>query len=205
MGVGLVGAGIGSDVSGGLFDIFSGGGGDEDAATKSVKKKIEAAEKKLVANPKDTVALAELTRYHYSLAATDTSEEDGTFGKKGKEELAKASAAWKRYLAAKPEKPDIDLANTMTTAYSQIGLNQPENGVEAAEVVAEEQNDARAYLTLFQYATLANQTRKAELAADKALELAKTKDERAQVKQAIEQVKAQGSGATGAGGPAPGG
>src|SRR5918999_5988757 len=95
MAVGLVGAGIGSDVSGGIFDIFT---GDDDAdisdANKSIQKRIDAANAKLKANPRDQAAMVELVRGHYSIAATDTDRESGTFGDEGKDELKKAGAAW---------------------------------------------------------------------------------------------------------------
>jgi hypothetical protein len=132
MAIGLVGAGIGSDVSGGVFDIFTGNDdGDVSDANKAVQKRIDKANDRLKVNPKDEAALIEVVRGHYSLAATDTNREDGTFGDDGKKELEKASAAWKQYLATKPEQVDPALATLMTTAYGQLGLNQPENATEA--------------------------------------------------------------------------
>ena len=207
MAVGLVGAGIGSDVSGGVFDIFTGGNSSNvDAANKPIQKRIDKANDKLKANPRDAAALIEVVRGHYSLAATDTSREDGTFGDDGKEELKKASVAWKRYLGLKPEKVDPALATLMTTAYGQLGLNEPQNATEAAELVAQERNDIASYVQLAQYAYLANQTRKGDLAGKKAMDLAKTKEERDAVKAALEQAKAppQDDGG-GAGAPPAGG
>jgi hypothetical protein len=190
MAIGLVGAGIGSDVSGGVFDIFTGNDdGDVSDANKAVQKRIDKANDRLKVNPKDEAALIEVVRGHYSLAATDTNREDGTFGDDGKKELEKASAAWKQYLATKPEQVDPALATLMTTAYGQLGLNQPENATTAAELVAEQRNDASSYIQLVQFATLAGQKRKADLAAEKALELA-PEGERDTVKALIEQAKA---------------
>ena len=208
MAVGLVGAGIGSDVSGGVFDIFTGADdGDVSDANKAVEKRIDKADDKLKVNPKDQAALVEKIRGHYSLAATDTSREDGSFGEDGKKELKNAGDAWKRYLATKPEQIDPALATLMTTVYGQLGLNLPKDATEAAEIVAEERNDASSYLQLVQYATLAGQKRKADLAGEKAIELA-PEGERDTVKQLIEQAK--GAGASGGQGgaqpqPAPGG
>jgi hypothetical protein len=207
MAVGLVGAGIGSDVSGGVFDIFTGGdGGDVSDANKATQERIDKANDKLKANPRDQAALTEVVRGHYSLATTDT-KEDGTFGDDGKKELEKASAAWKRYLATEPKQIDPAFANLMLNAYSELGLNQPANGVVVAELVAEQSNDSQSYLQLFQFATKAGQQRKADLAAEKALELA-PKGERDTVKAFIEQAKAappaEGQGGAGQQ-PAPGG
>lgn len=208
MAIGLVGAGIGSDVSGGVFDIFTGGDdGDISDANKAVEERIDKANDKLKVNPKDQAALIEVVRGHYSLAATDTDRETGTFGDDGKKELEKAGAAWKRYLATEPKEVDPALATLMTQAYGQLGLNKPNDATEAAELVAEARNDASSYLQLVQFATLAGQQRKADLAAEKALELA-PEGERDTVKQLIEQAKAVpppgGQGGTGQQ-PAPGG
>jgi F0F1-type ATP synthase membrane subunit c/vacuolar-type H+-ATPase subunit K len=191
MAVGLLGAGVGSGVSGGIFDIFTGGGNGTSLsdANKPVKKKIDQANSKLKANPRDQAALIQLVRGHYTLATSDTDPNDGSFGKKGKGELAKAGTAWKAYLATKPEKVDPALATLMTTAYGSLGLNQAANASEAAEIVAEQRNDASSYIQLVQYATLAGQKRKADLAAAKALELA-PKDQRDTVKTLLKQAQA---------------
>jgi hypothetical protein len=208
MAIGLVGAGIGSDVSGGVFDIFTGeDSADVSDANKATQERIDRANDRLKVNPRDRAALLELVRGHYQIAASDTDRETSQFGDDGKKELEKASAAWKRFLATKPERIDDSLATLMMTAYSELGLNQPENATEAAELVAEQRNDPQAYVQLVQFATAAGQTRKADLAAEKALELATSKEEREAVKSAIEQAKAAGQPQPEAGGaaPAPGG
>jgi hypothetical protein len=188
MAVGLVGAGIGSGASGGLFDLFGGGSGSS-TGNKTIDKRIATAEKALRLNPKNDAAMVSLVRSHYTLASADTDQRTGQFGKDGKKELAKTGAAWQRYLAINPKKPDVSVAGLMVVAYSNIGLNQPANAATAAEVVATARNDAQAWLQLFQYATLAGQTRKADLAAKKAVERA-PKGQKKLVQQAIQQVKA---------------
>jgi hypothetical protein len=208
MAVGLVGAGIGSDVSGGIFDIFTGNDdADVSDANKETQKRIDSANDKLKANPRDQAALIAVVRGHYTIAAGDTSRETGEFGDDGKDELKKASEAWKRYLALKPEKVDPALATLMMQAYGPGALNEPANATTAAEIVAEERKDPNSYLQLVQFASLAGQKRKADLAADKALELA-TPEERKTVKQLIEQAKQAGTQAPEGGAaapPAPGG
>jgi hypothetical protein len=208
MAVGLVGAGIGSDVSGGVFDIFTGDdSSDVSDANKTVQKRIDRANDKLKANPRDQAALTEVIRGHFSLATSDTNPEDQTFGDDGKDELKKASAAWERLLATKPEKIDPALATLMTIAYGDLGLSEFDKATTAAELVAEERNDPAAYVQLVQFATQAGQTRKADLAAEKALELT-PKEQRKEVEAAIAQAKAtpppSGQGGTGQA-PAPGG
>jgi hypothetical protein len=203
MAVGLVGAGIGSDVSGGIFDIFTGNSdGDVSDANKETQKKIDNANDKLKTNPRDQAALVAIVRGHYSIASSDASTETGEFGDDGKDELKKASVAWKKYIALKPEKIDPALASLMMQTYAPGALNEPANASEAAEIVAQQRNDPQSYLQLLQYATLAGQKRKAELAADKALELA-TPEERTTVKQLIEQAKQSAQPAPEGGGAQP--
>jgi hypothetical protein len=201
MGVGLVGFGVGSGASGGLADLFGGGGGGSTANT-TIEKRIKRAEKALKLNPKDQKAMVSLVRSHYSLASADTNPNTGQFGKDGKKELAKASAAWERYVASNPEKPDASLAGLMVVAYSNIGLNDASKAAGAAEIVADQRGDPQSWVQLVTYATLAGQTRKAELAGQKAIEVAPKKQKKA-AKQAVEQAKAAAAQKGGAGGAAP--
>lgn len=207
MAVGLIGAGVGSGTSGGIFNLFGGGGGSG-SGNKTIDRRIKAAERTLRLNPKDQAALASLVRSHYTLASATTNQNTGQFSADGKKELVKASAAWQRYVAANPKKPDTSLAGLMVVAYSNGGLNQAANAATAAEIVATARNDAQAWLQLVQYASLAHQTRKADLAGQKAIQLA-PKGQRKLVKQSVAQAKAVGGGGpTGASGatttPAPG-
>jgi tetratricopeptide (TPR) repeat protein len=202
MAVGLIGAGVGSGVSGGIFDLFSGGGGGS-TADKTVQKKIDRAEKALRVNPGDEAALKSLVRAHFQLGQLDSNERTGKFGTDGKKELRKADAAWKRYLATDPKKPDDSLAGLMIVAYSNVGLSDPAGAADAAEVAATVRDDPDNWIQLVQYATLAGQTRKADLAAEKALAKA-PKGQRKSVKDKIAQAK-QVASPQGAGGAASGG
>lgn len=175
-------------VVGGLFDLFEGDG--QEAGDPSVQRRIDAAEERLETNPDDRAALVQLVRGHYTLASTGVDRESGAFSEAGKQELAKASAAWKRYLASDPAKPDASIATIMLTAYSPLGLNEPDSAAQAAEIVALARSDVASYVQLVQYATLAGQERKADLAAAKALELA-PKAERDTVKELIEAARAK--------------
>src|SRR5215212_11654425 len=76
MGAGLVAFGIGSSVNGGLSDLFSGGGGSNNA-DKTIQKKIDTAQKLLETNPKNTAALAEVIRGHYQLATASADPNTG--------------------------------------------------------------------------------------------------------------------------------
>lgn len=211
MGGGLVLTGIGSNASGGLLDAFKGGGGGDNQGSKIVQDQINGAEKRAAANPRDVIALKAIVRGHYQLATADADPNTGNFGAKGKQELSKSAIAWERYLALKPKKPDPSLAGLMVQAYS--GLATGNNNAAAskalygkaastAEILAGAQPSPEAYLRLTQFASLAGQTRKADLAGSKAIQLA-PKDQRDTVKKLVDQAKAGAAGAGGQTAPAP--
>lgn len=191
MGGGLVLFGIGGDVSGGLVDAFTGGnqGGD---GSSLVRDRVERNEKAVAANPRNTTALKAIARDRYQLAL-DQADQQGNFSAEGKQELAKAAAAYERYLATNPAKPDDSLASLMMQVYSPTGLNKPAEAAAAAEIVAEARPSAGLYLQLAQFAQQAGQTRKAELAGQKAIELA-PKNQKKAVEAQVEALK--GGGAT---------
>ncbi len=211
MGGGLVLAGVGSDATGGLLDAFKGGGSGDNTGNKVVQQRIEGAEKRVAANPRDVIALKAIVRGHYQLATADADPNTGNFGAKGKEELSKAATAWERYLATKPKTPDPSLAGLMVQAYSGLatGNNQAAQSktlygkaAATAEILAEAQPSAETYLRLVQFAALAGQTRKADLAGRKAIQLA-PKDQRDTVKKLVDQAKAGAAGAGGQTAPTP--
>jgi len=189
MGGGLVLFGIGGDVSGGLVDAFTGGntGG---SGSSLVEDRVERNEKAIAANPRDAAALKALARDRYQLAL-DEADQQGNFTSEGKQELAKAAAAYEKYLATDPARPDDSLASLMMQVYSPTGLNKPAEAAAAAEVVAEARPSAGLYLQLAQFAQQAGQTRKAELAGQKAVELA-PKNQKKAVEAQVEALKSGG-------------
>ena len=193
MAAGLIGAGIGSGTSGGIFDLFGGGSG-KSTANKTVEMRVTAAEKALRINPGNRAAMISLVRSHYTLASADANQQTGQFGKDGKKELAKASAAWERYLASNPKKPDPSLAAVMLVAYSKVGLNQPAGAARTAEIIAADANTAAAYIRLAACAMQAGQTRKATLAGQRAIQLA-NKAQKAAAKQEVKGATAPATAA----------
>jgi hypothetical protein len=196
MGGGLVLFGVGSgDISGGLFDAITGKNSNSSSGNSAVTKRIARDEKALQLKPKDKLVLADLVRAHYQLATDDADPNTGAFGTDGKAELQKASNAWNRYVAA-AEKPNDSLASLMLQAYSEGGLNKPDKAAEAAELIANARPSAQAYLALTTYAARAGQTRKAELAGLKAVDLAPKAQKQAVKKQvAIARTQGQSIGA----------
>ena len=191
MGGGLVLFGVGSgDISGGLFDAITGKDSNSSSGNSAVTKRIARDEKALKLNPRNKTVLVDLVRAHYLLATDDADPNTGAFGTDGKAELAKAGNAWDRYVAV-TDKPSDSLASIMLQAYGENGLNKPDKAAEAAELIATARPSAQAYLVLTTYAAKAGQTRKAELAGLKAVDLA-PKAQKEAVKKQVAIARTQG-------------
>ncbi|MEX2253275.1 MAG: hypothetical protein WD649_03915 [Thermoleophilaceae bacterium] len=187
MGGGLVLFGIGGDVSGGLFDAFKddGGGGNGNSV---IEKRIETAEKQLQQNPRNKAALIALTRGHYQLATASSDPSTAGFDEEGKKELAEATQAWERYLALEPKKVEPSLARLVVQAYDVTALNKPAKAARAANLAAEAKPTSNAYILVVQYADLAGNKRLADLAGNRAIDLA-SKGKKETVRQQVEQAK----------------
>ncbi|MBA3328804.1 MAG: hypothetical protein H0T43_10945 [Solirubrobacterales bacterium] len=193
LGGGLVLFGIGGDVQGGLFDAFR-----EDSqgtqASDQIERQIDRAEAAAAASPRDPRRLAALARLRYQAAGIGSGfdQNAGTFTQEGRTKLRGAAQAWERYLALEPENPDDRVAGLMVQAYGPGGLNQLGKAVRAQEIVTEQReppsSNLFAQLAVLSYQ--ADQTRKGDLAADRALELAE-KSERSLLRQQLEQAKTQ--------------
>jgi hypothetical protein len=186
LGGGLVLFGIGGDVSGGLFDAFSDRSGNSGDATQAVEEQIDRQERRLARDPENAAVLAALTRSYYNLAAAQIPS-GGTFPEEARADLRRAAAYWDRYREA-VDKPDPSLAALALQMFDQTALNQPDRAKDAALIIAERTNDPNAYLRVVQYATAANDERTANLAGQKAVELA-PEDQRQAVKQQIKAFK----------------
>jgi hypothetical protein len=186
MGGGLVLFGIGGDVSGGLFNAFEGdgGGGDVNAA---LEERIDRQEQRLQANPANVAVLQSLVRDNYQLATSQQASGATEFPEDARDDLQKAANYWQRYLQAE-EKPKEATALYALRVYDVGALNQPKQAQRAAMIIAEAQNNPSAYLQLVAYASLAGDERTADLATQKAVDLA-PKNQRKQVKQQAEALK----------------
>jgi hypothetical protein len=187
MGGGLVLFGIGGDVSGGLFDAFSdrsatGNGNDV------VEKRIDRNEAKVKQTPGNEAARKALVRDYYQLATAQTTGNATGFPDEAKDELRASSRNWKAYLALEPKRVDTSLALLALQVHDVGALNKPKDALVAARFIAEEQEDSSAYLRVVQYAALAGDTRVADLAGQKAVDLA-PKAERKNVKAQVELAK----------------
>jgi hypothetical protein len=186
MGGGLVFFGIGGDVSGGLFDAFSerGGGSTEN----QLQDRVDRLEERLAANPQSEATLKELVRDYHGLAGQQLPTSGVQYPEDAMDELRESARYWQRYLEVEDGKPDASLARVALAVYDQNALNQPTEAAAAMRIVAEDANDFQTYLALVQRAAAAGDTRTADLAAQKAVDLAPERL-RKQVKQQAEQLK----------------
>jgi hypothetical protein len=188
MGGGLVLFGIGGDVSGGLFDAFSDSRSGGGSANSQLEDRIERQEQRLKASPNNEAVLAELVRLNYQVASSEVPSGTAKVPEEGQDDLRKAGAYWERYVTATDGEPDPDLARFALFVYDENGLNQPGKAKDAARVLAAAANDTQNYLLLVRYAAAAGDTRTAQLAAQKAIDLA-PKSERKEVAKVAKQLQ----------------
>jgi hypothetical protein len=202
MGGGLVFLGIGTGNNfGSVFDALggSGGGGASDVFASQAKQ----SEKRLKANPNDSAAWGTLAKARFQQAGQrdNIDQKTGRLKDKGRQALQGASTAWQRYLALNPTKPDDTLASVMVQAYGRGGLNDPANGVKAAEIVTQSRPSAQGFYQLAVFAYAANDKRRGDLAAAKTLQLTPAA-RKTQTKLLLDQAK-KPQGTTGGAVPAP--
>jgi hypothetical protein len=185
LGGGLVLFGIGGDVSGGLLNAFEGGGGQ--SGDSALEDRIDRQEERLQANPSNEAVLQALVRDYYSLATSQRESGTTGFPEDARDELRQAGAYWQRYAEA-ADTPNPDTAGYALQIYDVSALNRPKEAQTAAAILAEEANDAPSYLRLVSYAARAGDMRTADLATQKAVELA-PKDQRKLIKQQAEALK----------------
>jgi hypothetical protein len=185
MGGGLVLFGIGGSVSGGLLDAFKGGGGS--SGDSALQDRIDKQKERLQANPRNERVLQNLVRDYYSLATSQQESGSVGFPPDAKDDLRQAGAYWQRYLNT-TEKPNPGVAGYALQVYDVGALNKPKEAQKAAAILAEDQNDSASYLRLVSYAARAGDTRTADLAAQKAVDLA-PKSQRKLIKKQAEALK----------------
>ena len=187
MGGGLVFFGIGGDVQGGLFDAFR---DQQGSANDAIEEQVDDAQSRVDANRRDAGAWAALAQAKYQLAGVSDgfNEEAGTFEGESREVLGEAVRAWETHLKLAGNKPNADVAAIMQQAY--IALDRPEQAVRTQEIVIDSLANPGYgdYAKLAQFAYLAGQTRKGDLATQRALADAK---EEGVDKETIDALKAQ--------------
>ena len=143
MGGGLVLFGIGGGTNGGLFDAIGGNGSSNTSTDTVFQDRLAAYERQLEVDPQNPAALIGLTKLRFGNASTgeNFNQTQGAYTAKGLAELREASAAWQRYLATNPAKPDPSTANLMVQAYGPAGLKQYDKAVTALEAVIDSRKE----------------------------------------------------------------
>ncbi|HWK26183.1 MAG TPA: hypothetical protein VNS09_06455 [Solirubrobacter sp.] len=192
--VGFVGFSIGSSgLSGGIVDAITGNGsqgGGDNAAVDRLNTQVQNAAAKTKTSPSDAAAWAALAQARIRLASVgdNLDSASGDYTAAGRRQLTAAGQAWDKYLALKPSTPDERLARQMTQAYMSIG--QTDKAVGTQEVVTQVDPTQQTFQNLALLAYQAGQSRKGDLAAAKAVDLA-PKEDRKDLKEQLDQAKSQ--------------
>jgi hypothetical protein len=190
--MGFVFFGIGSSgLSGSIGDLFGqGGGGSSNAAQDRLVTQVRAADRRTRAAPSDPAAWAAAAQAHIRLASVgdyfDPAKSDYTAA--GKRQLTQAGAAWDKYLALKPAKPDERLARQMIQTF--LSISKPDKAVTAQEILTEIDPTKQTFQNLAILSYQAGNMRKGDLAAGKAVDLA-PKAERKDLKKQLDTYKSQ--------------
>jgi hypothetical protein len=100
--------GVGTGGGGFSFsDLFGSGGGGSNST--AFDDDINAAQQKLVVNPNDTVALADLVQLQYSAANANT-DTNGALTSDAEQHLQEAADAWNKYVKASKDDPSASTA-----------------------------------------------------------------------------------------------
>jgi hypothetical protein len=163
-----------------LVVVGCGGSGsdtDPDAA------RLRTADQALEKDSGDPFAMADVIRAAAAGAGNRVDTGTGDYEPSARRFLDRAAAVWPRYLRATRNRPDSTVASLMVVVYAN-GLKRASDAARAAEFVALDRPSAASYLSLAELSARAGNRRKAELAAQKALELAEP-EERTRVRAAI--------------------
>lgn len=192
MGGGLVLFGIGGDVSGGLVDAIT-GSPSGDTGEERYKEQAADAARRTKANPQDATAWADLTRARIQVANSGDrfNSQTGEYSDDGKERLKLAVSSWEKYIEL--DDPDADARSSLASRMVRVfvALNDFTQAARAQEIIAETRQSVGAYSQLAVLSYQAGQTRKGDLAAEKAVELA-PEDERESLKGQLESAKSSG-------------
>ena len=189
--------------AGSIFDIFDQGGANTgEDQVKKYKEKLET-------KPDGMNALLGLARAQYTVATSGDNfdQQNGLFKEGALEPLEASTKAWERYLKLDPKKIDLEVANVVVRAYD--GLQEYEEAADTQELILDVRPSSGGFAQLATYAYLAEQTKKGDLAAERAIELAEKNRKKAverrldKIKKDVQQQIAQQAAAEAGGGTAP--
>src|SRR5918995_944508 len=187
--ISFVGFGVGSEVSGGIFDALGVGGSDTGSSNPQFESEIESAEERLEQDPKDVQALLRLAEVHYA-AGNSSAEADPETGQltvteETRTEYQESIAAWERYLELNPDKPNAGTAAQVLGAYQALVNSETdpaaleselEGAAVTAELVAENNPSPNTWAVAAQFAYLSGDAARGNANADKATQEASGSD-----------------------------
>jgi len=190
--ISFVGFGIGSDVSGGIFDALGIGGNDSGGSTQ-YESQIEDAEESLAADPEDETALLDLVRYNFLSATESGVTTDPTTGateitEDSRVDLEQSVQRWQAYLDTKPSRPDVGAAANVAQAY--VLLADAGGAASAQRIVAESQGTAASFGQLAFYLYADGKIDAGDAAAKQSVEAA-DESQRDQIEKNLEQLRKQ--------------
>jgi tetratricopeptide (TPR) repeat protein len=190
--ISFVGFGIGSDVSGGIFDALGIGGGSN-SSDPQFDQQISDAEDAIEANPDDGDAYADLITAYYQSASTGVTT-DQTTGQQSitedaRADLEAAAQAWADYLKTDPEKPSVDAAARAVQVFVLLG--DARNAASAQQIVADSQKSGTAYYQLVLYLYADGQIKAGDEAADLAVDAIDDPTQKKQLQKQLEGLRKQ--------------
>jgi hypothetical protein len=180
-GLSFIGLGIGGGFgSGGILSAFTENTGSSGA---SFAGKVAAAEKRVKSHPAEAAAWAALAEARLHQASEPeyigVVGEREQFTAKGLKLLATVSSSWNTYLHLAPHPANAGLAQTISSIYSEQGLNQPAEEARALNVaIAGKAPSAGLYASLAEAAYKARHIPEGDAALHKALPLITSAAER---------------------------
>lgn len=186
MGGGLVLFGVGTGGGGGgLLNAFGGGSSNQKAVVSQQEKNALRATQ---LNPSDASAWGQLVQARWTSAGQGSNVDTatGAFTAAGRRQLTALTQAWEKYITL-TKKADPNVAILAARAYGQLGDYAQEASAWEAQTLAEPAA-AKGFMCLAASAYAAKQTRKGDLAAQKAESLV-PKASAAAVKLQLTQAK----------------
>jgi tetratricopeptide (TPR) repeat protein len=194
--ISFVGFGIGSDVSGGIFDAI-GLGGDDSSSSPQYEQAIDDANETLESDPDNERALLALSSAYFR-SATDSgvtvNPQTGVpeISDSSRSNLEQSVAAWQRYLDTKPKRPPAAAAAEAAQAYQL--LLDASGAAKAQAIVAEDQGTSAGFAQLALYLYADGKIAAGDAAGERAVEAAEPADRKAvrtRMDQLAEQARKQ--------------
>ena len=171
--ISFVGFGIGSDVSGGIFDAIGIGGGGSSSATRSTRSRSRTPRRRsrptrTTSRPCSTWSATTTSRRPRAGSTTDPQTGATSISEEARTELEQAAQAWTDYLKTKPKNTDLSTAANAAQVFVLLG--DAEGAAEAQAIVAEGQKTAAAYGQLAFYYYAAGEIKQGDEAAKQAVD-----------------------------------